>query len=135
MGTTVTVASKLPHGLILQNSRPIMDGEKVLTWVKEGPEVVIKGAATRVGEVIGKEIAGGFALTHGVDAEFFAAWIAHHAEFPAVKEGLIFAYEKPNAAASQAKEFAELKSGFEPVDPENLPDEFKAPGASIEKSA
>jgi hypothetical protein len=134
-GNTLTVACKLPHGLVLQNSRAIMDGKKVLKWIKEGPEVVIKGCATHVGQPITKEIASGFALTHGVDAEFFRTWIEHHAEFPAVKEGLIFAYETAEAVAGEAKDKAELESGFEPLDPDKMPAEFSAPGETVEKVA
>lgn len=133
-GTTVSVACKLPHGLVLQNSRAVMDGKKVLKWIKDGPEVVIKGAAVHVGEPAGKDISGGFALTHGVDAEFFRNWLEHHAEFPAVKQGLIFAHEQKASAADEAKDRAGIESGFEPLDPENVPAEFRAPGAAIEKA-
>ncbi len=68
------------------------------------------------------EIIGGYGLTV-VDKELFDAWHDAHRDYQPVKQGLIFAHEKPDSAKSIAKERTKVKSGFEGLDP-NAP----APG-------
>lgn len=133
-GETVTIASKLQLGLELQLQEPYEAQQELHTgairtetrYRKTGEPVVIQGCAVPRGEPHEKHIVGGFALTHGVDKAFWDAWLAQHRNFPPVVNGEIFAYVKPEAAAGTAKERAEIKSGAEPIDPDNLPNEFKA---------
>ena len=133
MATTVTVGCKLPHGLVLQLQQgyqatiegPQGSQRQVTKYTKAGKEVVIKGNAIPAGEAHDKTIVGGFALTYGVDAEFFAEWMLQHSEFPAVVNGLIFAHEKPQVAEGEAKNARDIVSGLEPINPAKLPDEFQ----------
>lgn len=131
MAGTVTVASKLPHGLVLQlqtsitRTEPVVGGgtRDVTSWAKAGQSVVIKGNAVRAGESR-SDLTNGYALTHGVDADFFAAWLEQHKDMEAVKNGFVFAHEKQNVVEGKAKDHVKEKTGFEPIDPNNLPAEF-----------
>jgi hypothetical protein len=89
----ITVGCKLPHGLIIRTG---------------GKSVTLAGANS-------SRIVGGYGLTQ-VDKDFFDAWKTEFAQFPPLKQGLIFAQDKVAAAESQAKEQAEIKSGLEPLD-------------------
>lgn len=131
---TVTVACKLPHGLILRLHEMISVPEPVLGGgVREtkvarhtGQEVIIKGAAVPYGKAPQTEIHGGYALTFGVDAQFFSRWMQEFKDSDMVKNGLIFAFEKRDDAAAKAKEQEEVRTGLEPIDPEK-------PGRGIKK--
>ena len=61
-----------------------------------------------------------------LDADFWNEWAKQHQTFAPYENGLIFAHEKPGAVESEAKNRAKEKSGFEPVDPDNVPAEFKS---------
>lgn len=125
MASTVTVACKLPHGLILryfdmvENSEPVMGGGMRTYHIakQRGEPVVIKGYATKWGEHPSIQISGGYALTKGVDADFFEAWLAQNQDHDAVKSGLIFAADRVDYAADKAKERAGIRNGLEPIDP------------------
>jgi hypothetical protein len=124
--STVTVASKLQSGLILQlwkmepHREPAAGGttREVKRAVKLGTAVTVAGCATYrgVGDPAPKcQIIGGYALTPGVDEDFFAEWLKQNADADVVKNRLIFAHEKPDHATGMAKEQAALKSGAEPI--------------------
>ena len=132
MPGVVTVACKLPNGIVLQLQEEYARDENVMGAIKPvkyhrfgGKKVVLKGAAFPADRgPIGTTIAGGFALTHGVDADFFEKWMKQNADNDAVQKGLVFAAAKPAEAESQAKEFKDELSGFEPVNPSKMPAEF-----------
>jgi hypothetical protein len=134
MAETVTVASKLQLGLQLQLQAPYTVTEEVFgggvrdktRYHKTGKTVVIAGCALDRGGPSDKHLVGGFALTPGVDKEFWDAWLEQHRDFPPVKNGEIFAYERLATVTGEAKEKASLKTGGEPLDPDNWPAEFKA---------
>jgi hypothetical protein len=109
-GQTVTVACKLPAGLCLD-----MPGKD---------RVIIKGNAFFKGETPDYPIQNGAALTFGVDKDFWDAWLNRNKELSVVRQRLVFAHEKDTAG--QAKEFKEIKSGLERLDPDN-------PGKGLEK--
>jgi hypothetical protein len=94
MGQQLTVGCKLPNGLHLDHG---------------GKRVTLNGTNST-------EIIGGHGLTM-VDKEFFDAWYDAHREYPAVKQGLIFAHEKRSNAEGEAKEKVDNPSGFERLDP------------------
>lgn len=129
---TVTVACKLPHGLILRLYRmnefdePVLGGGTRRGKIAEqvGDEVRIKGYAVPRGmdhttRIIGGNI--GFALTPGVPRDFFEEWLRQYADLPAVKQGLIFASDKVDTIEKKAKERSKLRNGLEPIDPKNPP--------------
>jgi hypothetical protein len=129
MAETVTVACKLPHGLILQNYRmaekpvPILGGGTRVEKMAEpvGAPITIRGVAHEVNKAPTVQIIGGYALTPGVDAGFFAAWLKANADHDAVRNGLIFAHAKADDAEAEAREKSSLRSGLEPIDPSRLP--------------
>ncbi len=126
MAGTVSVACKLPNGLALRvfkmipHSEPVMGGgtRETEIAVPLGETVVLKGYAAPFGMAPDAPVAGGYAITAGVDADFWATWIGQNAEHPAVKNGLIFAAERVDSVQKQAKEQTEIKCGLEALDPE-----------------
>lgn len=131
MAETITVACKLPHGLELQLQReekaqePTLGGSKtVKRYVKAGEIVTIKGWAHPAESAPLVPIAGGFALTHGIDAEFWALWLEQNADHPAVKGGFIYASGKAADVEAHTRLYESERSGFEPHDPKNPIPEF-----------
>lgn len=119
----VTVACKLPHGLQLriftmeESNEPVMGGgfRKVKVARQKGGVVVLKGVASPAG--VPKPLTRGYALTENVDAEFWDAWWTQNQEHDAVKNGMIFAHERFDEVAAQAKEHEATPSGAEPLNP------------------
>lgn len=98
---TITVACKLPNGLVLNLG---------------DTKVVLKGARDR-------EAVAGFGLTE-VDEGFWSTWTTQHKDFVPLKKGMIFAQPKAASAAAEAKEKKDIKTGLEGMDPER-------PGANL----
>lgn len=121
-GAKVTVACKLPGGLILRLHTFVDTPENVagnnVKMVKiarpHGEPVLIKGNATPHG--IQKPLVGGYMLTPNVDKDFFEEWMRQNKDHDAVKNGLIFAHEKRDSIEGIAEENAEKTSGMEPLD-------------------
>jgi hypothetical protein len=126
---TVTVACKLPHGMTLrvfdmvESQEPVMGGGfRAVKVAQERPErVTLKGFAHPQNRAPSTQIIEGFALTYGVDAEFWNAWKTQNAQSDVVKNGLIFAHEKPVNTEAEAKDKKSLRSGLERLDPAKLP--------------
>lgn len=133
MPGTVSVACKLPHGLILQHQKaeklnePVMGGgtREVTRYVRTGKTVVIKGFSLPSGAAPPSAALGGYAITHGVEADFFTEWLKQNQEMDIVQQGLIFAHEKPAEVEKFAKDNRAVLSGLEPIDPNGLPAEFR----------
>lgn len=129
MAGTVTVACKLPNGVILRGFNFEMRAEQVMgggtrdvkVAVDGGQRVVINGMATAPNsqrlDMAGAQVSivSGFALTHGVDADLWENWLSMNKDSDMVRNGLIFAQGKPLDARSQAREHREQKSGMEPM--------------------
>jgi hypothetical protein len=133
MPGTVTVACKVPNGILLQiyefetRQVSVMAGglrevkiAKPLPWSHR-----LNGPAKKLGQEVGYSIIQGAALTHGVDADNFAIWMSQRKGDLIVKNGLVFAHAKPESVAAQAAEHRDQRSDFEPIDPKNLPPEFR----------
>ncbi len=126
MSGSVSVACKLPNGLALRVFQMIPHSELVMGGgtreteiaVQVGDTVTLKGYAAPFGMAPNAPVAGGYAITSGVDADFWAAWLEQNATHPAVKNGLVFASERVDSVQKQAKEQAEIKCGLEPLDPD-----------------
>ena len=132
---TVTVGCKLPHGLLL---RLFEMAEKTVDVIGGGQRVVkeainahavdkvvkINGYAVPHGMRSDVAVVGGdtgFALTLGVDREFFEHWLDQNKDTDMVRKGFIFAAGGEQSARDSAKEKKALKNGMEPLDPNNLP--------------
>jgi len=123
---TVTVGCKMPGGLVLrlfqmntEHEQVMGGGSREVKVARMKDEAVrINGCAVPIGGPQPKHmIIGGYGLTHGVDAEFFAEWMRQNAESKLVKNNMIFVASSRDAAESKAEEQAEIKSGLEPLDP------------------
>jgi hypothetical protein len=126
MAGSITVACKIPNGLILRNFNMVEDHEPVLGGgtraykkaVQVGEPVKINGPATPHGQAPLVTIVGGYALTQGVDEEFFNKWIEDNKTHPAVVNRLIFAHSKPEMVTGAAKENEKRTSGLEGINPD-----------------
>lgn len=114
-GATVTIACKLPAGMALE----IREGE--------GEQMEFHRFAVLVGTTdprntqdgMNRAAVGGYGLTPGVSQDLWERWLDQNKFLPAVKNGLIFAYDKLELVKGQAREMADVKSGFERLDPIN----------------
>jgi hypothetical protein len=124
-GNTVTVACKMPHGMLLRlfvfedhNELVLGGGMKTIKRaVQVGEMVRLNGYAVPHGQERITPVAGGFGLTV-VDAEFMEKWMEDNQDLDAVKNGLIFVHESNEMAVGQAKEYKGLRNGLEPLDPD-----------------
>ena len=129
MAGTVPVACKAPHGYRLQlhdmvdHDEPVMGGgfRQVKRAVQIGERVRINGAAHPVDKAPLHQLIGGTALTHGVDADWWASWLKQNADTDMVKNRVIYAADKPSYVEGKAKELIKDRSGLEPIDPNRLP--------------
>lgn len=128
---TVTVACKIPQGLVLQLQHKMKrriptgrgqenDYQDIEVMVYGGPRYHVFGPSVPAmggvpgGYILPKEIEGGYALTDGIPAAFWATWKEQHELADYVTSGMIFAYEHASAK-SAAREQGERLSGLEPL--------------------
>lgn len=128
---TVTVACRLPNGLILQLeervevNEPQRDGGvRTITQYRRRPEqYVLNGCAINFESVKrGLEmpaLAGGFALTPGIPKEFWEKWYEAHRHDDFVRRGLVFAADSEQDARREAAQNGEKVRGLDPIDPDN----------------
>lgn len=137
-GATVVVACKIPVGLELQCSDEQEYQEEYrdtegrqrtrarARLIKAGPVVLIAGTAYPVGQAPAgfrdkPMMAGGYALTFGVNKDFFDRWMEQNKLNPIVVNRMIFGYEKIEEVRAKARNYADLKSGLEPLSPDDDP--------------
>ena len=133
MAETVSIACKLPHGLIMQLQRqnevrdPTMASpdRTVKVWQKVGDQITIRGFAKRVDQPSDTLVIGGFAITSNVDAAFAKEWFAQNKEHPSVKGGFIYIHGEQKNVEGYAKAHADLESGLEATNPAKMPEEFR----------
>ena len=127
-GSTVSVGNKLPYTMILrlhdfhEASEPVMGGgsRTVRTAHQIGESVVIRGSGHPVNKAADIQIVGGYALTHGVDKDFFERWLSQNSDLDTVTKGLIFARNNHSDVEAGAREQAGLRTGLEAGNPKNL---------------
>lgn len=128
-GPLVTVACKMPNGLLLRLFRweefdePVMGGgsKTVRRAIETGERITLNGYAVPFGEIPEQQIAGGYGITHNVPADFWAEWLKQNGESDLVKNNIVFAHAKSADTVSQAREYKKQRSGLEPIDPNKLP--------------
>jgi hypothetical protein len=133
-GDTVTVACKLPHGVILRvfeweefdepmrdgtirrgrRGRPIDDQQFTIrgTWVGSAGQ-----AYHAHNSAVAELLPGGFALTQGVPKELWDLWHEQNRHSALVKNKIIFAHATHTTMQTEAAGFRDVKSGLEPLDP------------------
>lgn len=131
--STVVVACKIPTGLELQLCHKTDWTEETpsgsrdrFRWDRGGPTVRIRGTAYPAGATPRgfperPQMAGGYALTYGVDREFFETWMEQNKLNPIVVSNMVFAFDRSNDTKAQAKEFKDIRSGLEPLNPDDDP--------------
>lgn len=128
-GSTVTVACKIPMGLVLRvfdmvpEREPVMGGGfREVTRAREFPKrAVINGFSYPQNAAPACAIVGGYALTPDVDRELWEKWLEQNKESDMVVNGLIFAHTTTSDATDQSKELEKTRSGLERLDPAALP--------------
>jgi hypothetical protein len=129
-GAKVTVACKMPHGLILRLFKMEEHREPIIGKVSQakqyGPVFTIKGWYDSARAAFGTEVpipsqVGGYALTHNIPKEFWDKWYAQNKDSDIVRNKLIFASSKADTIEAMKKENKAVKSGLEPIDPKAPP--------------
>jgi hypothetical protein len=125
-GQTVSVACKLPHGLVLELNDSKMEAptpaaQPVKVYFPTGEKVTLTGSLAdhRFAGYRGK-VVNGFGITE-VNAEFWAKWLEQNRGFPPLTKGWLFAQPTADRLYGQTKEHVALKTGLEPVDQDHLP--------------
>jgi hypothetical protein len=121
--STVTVACKIPMGLVLKLydwkkvNEPVMGGgtREVKTAVERYNEkqYIINGNSYAQNEAPAMQIANGFAMTYGIPTAFWEEWLSQNIDSPLVKNGLIFAHSEQASLLAESREKANEKSGTE----------------------
>lgn len=96
----IIVGCKLPHGLHLDT--PGL--ERITLAGGNDPSAV-----------------GGYGITNDVDRSVFEAWVKANSQHPALKNNQIFIANDYNSARDNALEQAKIPTGFEGIDPNDLP--------------
>jgi hypothetical protein len=120
---TVTVACKMPHGVVIRDfvkttvHEQVMGGgsRPVEVFRPVGPKIRIKGPTVPALFVRHVEVVGGYAITEGVPADVFERWVETNKEAPFIANELIYGHEKGDRVRSWAKERDEVRSGMEPL--------------------
>ena len=92
---TITIASRLPYGLILEV------GDKKVTLQGVNKSLII----------------GATHMTNEVDEGFWKAWVEANEQFPALVNQSIFAIEDKRAEKSILRDAFERVTGLERIDP------------------
>lgn len=128
MTETVTVACKMPHGLILR----VFDWQEVQDPLPGGGTKAVKQAIPRTHTVMingyldkyDPELppaarSSAFRLTPGVDKEFFEKWLEQNKDHDAVKNSLIFTTKGKDRG--KPREHEKQRCGLEPINRDRLP--------------
>lgn len=130
-GGTVTVACKVPNGLVLQLCRPNTQIVNVrgnrheeTVYSKIGQTFTVAGPAYPNGPVprgfkAPPLIVGGYAMTRGIPADFWEEWLNQNAEASYVTSRMIYACDRADEARGLAEDHKDTLSGFEPLNPES----------------
>lgn len=125
---TVTVACKVLSGMTcrIHEKKKVTEvglgvTRTVEQWVETDKVFTVAGPAHAQNEGPRHQVVAGFALTYGVPKDLWDEWRRQNNDLPAVKHGLILAYEDPAKAMDAAKERKGIKTGLERVNPHNLP--------------
>lgn len=122
---TVTVACKLPNGLILrvfdmvETQEAVQGGYRTVKIARpKGNSITIKGYLEKYNPALPPAaVSSSFALTSGVPKDFWELWLSQNADLEAVVKGHIFAADHHNTVKSMTREREDLRSGLEPIDP------------------
>lgn len=133
-GEKVIIASKLPMAVELQLCEMVekrfhhmQNSWTELVAHKVGQVVRINGAAYPKGEPPEgfrdrPDMSAGYALTFGVDKDFWERYVEQNADAPYIRSGAIFAASTRDEVKQRSrKEMAGLFTGLDPVNPKGDP--------------
>jgi hypothetical protein len=127
-GNTITVACKIPNGIILrlghkiERTEPVVmtGGVRVVTeWQPTGRTIELKGPRRFPGQTREQETAP--FLNHGVAADAWENWLSDNRESPMFLNKQIFAHAKADHVDGMAADFKDIRSGLEALDPQRDP--------------
>lgn len=131
-GDTVTIACKLPHGLVLrafvvrETEEVTPQGSRTIKKAEQIPgEFVVLGNSFPEGGAPRGRMEFGFALTPGCPKQLWDKWHHDNKANPMVTNGLVFANSSDRSAIAEAREKENERSGFERLDPTKLPKGIK----------
>jgi hypothetical protein len=129
---TVTVACKLPNGLILQlhakhsEMVPIFGGgyKEETIWRRTEEIFVLNGCAVAVDQLLQGNMPdhytySGYALTPGVPKKFWEEWLEQNKTTDLIRNKIVFAAGSEREVRAEASEYKDVRSGLEPIDPTN----------------
>ena len=114
---TVTVMSKLPKGLVLDC---LINGAQKSHTIKGCAQlrgIDLSDSVDKGNPVM--PLHGGYAMTPDVPREIWEGWNARMAGSPILEQGLIFAVGDTASASAKAREQAEIKTPFAPLQPDS----------------
>lgn len=133
-GEKVTIACKIAVAwleLELSNIREVSENTQtgprtIKMGFRTGEIVRIRGTAYPVGQTpVGfpakPEMANGYALTHNVSKDFWEKWLSQHQKDPMIMNRMIFAQASAERVRDETKDYKELASGLEPMNPKGDP--------------
>lgn len=142
---TVTIGCKWPNGIVMRlydlveetviyNGNPVKESRAM----QKGEEYVLNGFSLDLGKMAGgippeHEIVGGYGLTHGIPRAFAEEWFEQNKNSDLVKRNLVFMSGREQDARAQARDLKSLKSGIEPIDPNDPAPRAGLRSGSIQK--
>lgn len=131
MPGTISVACKIPNGIVLQvfastetQEQVMGGGHKTIKQAHVIWRAKVNGPAVPEGRGSPYPIFYGYALTHGIDADKFAVWLEQNKDSAFVLQGFVKAHLKPSELEAHAKERSDVLTGLERVNRRDLPKEF-----------
>lgn len=142
MAGTVSVACKLPHGLVLrvfnmiEREMPVMGGGSRTEKIAEQREetATVHGWSHAQNAAPHCTIIGEYAITDNIDKDLWTLWLSQNQNSAMVKNGLIFAHEKADHVTGKAKDGAKIRSGLERLDPTKMGGRIKTDTDLMDKS-
>lgn len=146
----VTVACKMPNGIILRGFRKTTVTEVTLggtreveKWVEDGRRAKVFGPAAPPGMAARVPTQGGYALTPNIPADLWATWLEQNRDSELVRNNIIFASPRIDLVAGQSLEYKKQRSGLEPLTPDTderspkrqLPDGRQVPEIQTDQAA
>lgn len=120
---TVTVACRLPQGIIIRDNVKITVEEQTPGGVRAveqyrpiGPRIRIKGPTVPGPFIRRVEVVGGYAISEGIPADVFQRWIDWNKDSAMVRNQLIYGHENGDRVRDWAKDRDSVRSGMEPLD-------------------
>lgn len=126
-GRTVTVACKCPTGLHLRIFKWVVDRGTRPAVGEEQPKIAVEDGNYKPVKINGPHryyfpgpapefaISGGYAITTGVDRDWWEKWLEQNKESAIVVNKLIWALPTEQEVIREARNLKEIKSGFEPL--------------------